>query len=200
MTKPRPLAALLPLVLIYAVILVLSATAPVKVTDLAAQQAPTNPVAPQALLDQTASSLANTGSPVRDLVSLTLRLKLGGVGSVPRVVNSQPPNYAVGSKQGFYVADVTNRNYFSVSATLRYVTMHAYWYVKDGMSVNQARLQASANQFETKIYPTDRRVFGPEASPGIDNDPHITVLIAPIPGVGGYFSAADAFPRIVSGC
>jgi hypothetical protein len=32
----------------------------------------------------------------------------------------------------------------------------------------------------------------------VDNDEHITVLITQVPGVGGYFSAADAFPRVVN--
>lgn len=150
------------------------------------------------LLEHTATTLATTGSPVRDLVMLTERLKLKGIGNVPTVVNSRPPNYAVGSKQPFYVADMGKRTYFSINATLRYVTPHAYWYVRDGLTVNPANLRASADRFEKKIYPTDRAVFGAEIEPGVDNDGHITVLITPVPGVGGYFSAADAFPRLVN--
>ncbi len=153
---------------------------------------------PAGLTEQTAGALASTGAPVRDLAALTQRLKLGGVGSVPQTVNSRPPNYAVGTRHKFYVADIGDKSYFTVNATIRYVTAHAYWYAKDGMALNLAALKASADRFESRIYPTDRRVFGPEVSPGVDNDPHITVLMAPIPGVGGYFSAADAFPRIVN--
>ena len=50
-----------------------------------------------------------------------------------------------------------------------------------------------------EIYPRPTAAcFGPEVSPGVDNDPRITVLIAPVPGVGGYFSSADAYPRAIS--
>ncbi|MEA2574711.1 MAG: hypothetical protein QOH93_2009 [Chloroflexia bacterium] len=149
-------------------------------------------------LEQTAAALAGTSSPPRDLVALTLRLRLGGNGNVPAVVNNIPPNYAVGTRHEFYVANVTDRNIFTVTATVRYVTSHAYWYVRDGMNVNMASLRASADLFESKIYTKNRQVFGHEVSPGVDNDEHITVLITPVPGVGGYFSASDAFPRIVN--
>ena len=113
-------------------------------------------------------------------------------------MNPTQPDYKEGTRQQFYIADVTHRSYFTATATLRVVTAHAYWYVKDGYNANIAWLRQSADYFEQKIYPTDRRVFGSEVSPGVDNDPRITVLIAPVPGVGGYFSNADAYPRIVN--
>src|SRR5439155_128256 len=52
--------------------------------------------------------------------------------------------------------------------------------------------------FEGKIYPTDHSLFGEEWSPGIDADPRITILVARIPDVGGYFTAADEVPRWVN--
>jgi hypothetical protein len=167
------------------------ATAAAPAYTTISSQAPT-------LLDQTAAALAGTYAPPRDLVALTQRLRLGGNGSVPQMVNSTPPNYPVGTRHEFNVANVSNRSYFTVTATVRYVTPHAYWYVRDGMNVNIASLRASADLFEAKIYPKNRQVFGEEISPGVDNDEHITVLITQVPGVGGYFSAADAFPRVVN--
>jgi hypothetical protein len=147
---------------------------------------------------QTAAMLETVDAPARDLISLTLRLKMGGTGSITLVVNPTTPNYAVGTRHSFYVANVLGKGYSQINATVRYVTRHAYWYVKDGFRVDQKRLEGSANRFETHIYPTNRRVFGSETSPGIDNDPRITVLIAPISGVGGYFSASDSFSRSVN--
>ena len=41
-------------------------------------------------------------------------------------------------------------------------------------------------------------MFGPEPYPGIDNDPHITILLTPLPGLNGYFSSADAYPKVVN--
>ena len=146
----------------------------------------------------TASILAGVDAPGRDLVSLTLRLKLGGIGSVPLVVNPTSPDYPPGARHSFYVANVLGKGYSQINATVRYKTAHAYWYVKDGFRIDQKRLEGSADRFESHIYPTNRRVFGQEPSPGIDNDPRITVLIAPISGVGGYFSASDSFPRVVN--
>lgn len=146
----------------------------------------------------TAAILAGTDAPGRDLAALTLRLKLHGVGSIPSVVNASTPNYPAGTRHSFFVANITGRGYYSINATVRFVTPHAYWYVKDGFRVEQRYLEAAANRFEARIYPANRRVFGLEAPLGIDNDPRITVLVAPVQGVGGYFSSADTFPRAVN--
>jgi hypothetical protein len=43
-----------------------------------------------------------------------------------------------------------------------------------------------------------RKYFGSERSPGIDGDPRITILLANIPGEGGYFSSADGYNRTVN--
>jgi immune inhibitor A len=147
---------------------------------------------------QTADILVSEDAPSRDLPALTVRMKMGGAGSIPLVVNATAPNYALGTRHRFFVANVLGKGYSEIDATVRYVTPHAYWYVKDGFRVDQRRLEGSAARFESHIYPTTRRIFGPESDPGIDNDPRITVLIAPISGVGGYFSASDSFPRIVN--
>ena len=147
---------------------------------------------------QTAQTLALVDAPLRDLISITQRLKLGGNTTIPAVVNPTSPNYPVGTNQQFYVADMVNKDYYPISATLKIVTSHAYWYVKNGYAVNLDTLTASAQHFDTQIYPTDRRIFGSEPNPGIDNDPHITVLLAPIPGVNGYFSSSDTYPKVVN--
>lgn len=147
---------------------------------------------------RTANTLASVNAPGRDLIALTQRLRLKDGSSIPTVVNATTPDYPVGTQHQFYVADIVKNGYYQITASIKVVTEHAYWYVKDGYSVNLQRLQESANWFETHIYPTDRRVFGMEANPGIDNDPRITVLMAPIAGVGGYFSSSDAYPRAVN--
>ena len=167
-------------------------------TRLAAPPPETRHPSPAQDQQRTARLLADLDAPGRDLIALTRRLKLGGRGDIPTVVNPTRPNYTVGTRHTFYVADVTNKGYFTTTATIRLVTPHAYWYVKDGYRVDMGLLRASAQRFEDRIYPTNRRVFGNEANPGIDNDPRITILIAPTPGVGGYFSSADAYPRIVN--
>jgi immune inhibitor A len=153
---------------------------------------------PNQWAQQTASTLTSVDAPGRDLISITQRLKLNGVGNIPTTVNSAPPNYAAGSRQQFYVADIASKNYHSINATLKVVTGHAYWYVGDDYRVNQQALASAAQYFEDHVYPTDRRVFGSEPFPGIDDDPHITVLMTTLPGLNGYFSASDAYPRVVN--
>ncbi|MFL5732829.1 MAG: hypothetical protein ACJ78Q_06475 [Chloroflexia bacterium] len=153
---------------------------------------------PSQWAQQTASTLVSVDAPGRDLISITQRLKLHGTGNVPSSVNATTPNYAVGTRQAFNVADIANKNYYTINSTLKVVTDHAYWYVRDGYRVDEQALSDSARYFEDHIYTTDRRVFGSEPSPGIDNDPRITVLLAPIPGLNGYFSTADTYPRIVN--
>src|SRR4051794_1104912 len=117
---------------------------------------------------QVASTLSSVDAPGRDLISITQRLKLHGAGNIPTTVNATQPNYAVGSRQRFYVADISNKTYHTVNSTLKVVTAHAYWNVGDGYKVDQQALTAAARYFEDHVYPTDRRVFGPEPYPGID--------------------------------
>jgi hypothetical protein len=146
----------------------------------------------------TYEKLTTTLLPPRDLYSITQRLKLKSREDVPHTVNATPPNYQVGDRQVFSVSNVQTKSYYTLTAELKAVTDHAYWYVADGYDVPLAALQKSAQVFETKIYPTNRATFGEEPAPGIDNDPHITVLNAPIPGVGGYFSSADQYPKMIN--
>ncbi|RME44611.1 MAG: hypothetical protein D6796_11565, partial [Caldilineae bacterium] len=82
---------------------------------------------------------------------------------------------------------------FQVSARLALRTDHAYWWVQEGYAVPDADLRAAARRFEERTYPTNRHVFGAEWSPGIDGDPRLHILMGNIPGVSGYFSAANEY-------
>ena len=80
-----------------------------------------------------------------------------------------------------------HKDYFTVTATLHQVTDHVYWYTEDNIAVDLNALKRAANTFESSIYPTDGRLFGSEWTPGVDNDPHITVLFASVPGARRLF-------------
>ncbi|MGH2543252.1 MAG: hypothetical protein ACRDIB_10655, partial [Ardenticatenaceae bacterium] len=41
-------------------------------------------------------------------------------------------------------------------------------------------------------------IFGSEWTPGVDGDPRVHVFLGEVPGVGGYYSSADEFPRSVN--
>jgi hypothetical protein len=85
----------------------------------------------------------------------------------------------------------------AVAATLRLVTPHAYLYYEDGLEVDGEKLERAGQRFE-EVYAWISETFGRERSPGVDGDPHITVLIASLDNVGGYVSEEDGYPRAVS--
>ena len=135
-------------------------------------------------------------APDRDLYELARSL-LKVSGPIPRVVNPEPVSYQAGRTDTFSVIDIAAIEQYTVSATLRLVSPHAYWYVEDGIGVSQDDLEQSAQTFENVIYPRVTETFGTEWTPGVDNDPHMTVLNARIRGVGGYFSSMDQYPTSV---
>ncbi len=145
----------------------------------------------------TVELLRQTTIPARDLYSLTERLK--DAGPIPRVINETTPHYELGQRETFWINDeALSDTYFTIEATLRYATPHAYFWVEDGLQLNQEDIEASAHEFEEHIYPTNRRYFGSEWSPGVDNDIHIHVLNANLPSVGGYYSSNDEYPSVVN--
>jgi len=91
------------------------------------------------------------------------------------------------------------------TATLKVVGQFINLYVDDDYwnklsSIDKdsfiAALQNLANEFDTNIYPKERSVFGSEWTPGIDNDPKITVLILQlINDAGGYINTADEYSK-----
>ena len=147
----------------------------------------------------TEEMLALEPVPERDLRRLARQLKDPGV-PIPVVVNPTPPAYRVGDKETFWVANLDTDENLQITADLRYVTAHVYMWVQEGYEVDQEALARSAERFETQSYPTNRRFFGSEWSPGVDNDVHLHVLHAGGLGrsVAGYFSGADEYSRLVN--
>ncbi|MBC8265151.1 MAG: immune inhibitor A [Anaerolineales bacterium] len=147
----------------------------------------------------TEEALAKTTVPERDLIALTARLKKVDQ-PIPLVVNDTPPNYAVGDKDIFWVGNIDTTVNYSITATLSYLTPHLYLWVEEGVSFDQEALKRSAERFENHIYPTNRRLFGSEWTPGVDNDPHIHILQAG--GLGatvlGYYLDTDEYSKLVN--
>ena len=94
--------------------------------------------------------------------------------------------------------DLSGPSVRTVSATVRHVTEHAYFFVEEGTSVSQSTLNRIGEDFESIVYPTVRSRFGSEWTPGVDSDPRITLLHASLQGAGGYFSGGDEWPDAVS--
>lgn len=134
--------------------------------------------------------------PNSDPVELAQRL--GGVEEVVPFIPT-PPEYAVGDTQTFWASNVDTNENFLVDAVLRYKTDHMYFWIEQGVEYSERALANLAETFENEIYPRNREFFGSEWTPGIDNDPHLNILLARNLGVtlAGYFSSADAVPPSV---
>lgn len=141
---------------------------------------------------ETLEVLQNTIVPINDPRELACRLK--GLCDIPEVTATSAVTRVVGDKDNFWVTNLDNLENVEITATLRYVTPHVYFWVQDGVEVNENEVAALGEEFENKIYPTTREFFGSEWSPGIDGDEHIYILYSRGLGfsVAGYFSSSDS--------
>jgi immune inhibitor A len=138
-------------------------------------------------------ALENTFIPVSDPIELAHRLL--HLDNLSPTVDPPASTLQTGVQETFWVSNGDDEN-FTVKATLRNVTSHAYFWIEEGVEVHQRDLTALADVFENQIYPVDRDFFGSEWTPGVDGDPHIYILYARGigEGIAGYFSSADEFP------
>jgi hypothetical protein len=163
---------------------------------------------PKATEIETAALVATSELPVRDLIDLARRLQgitepLSAHAWGGETSPTAAPVYAVGDAARFWVHDVRDNSFFTSTAILQYETPHAYWWVEEGYmgdgrgKVNAKALARSAERFENQTFPTSRRYFGSEWTPGIDGDPHVYIFLGHVPGVGGYFSGPDEYPTLI---
>jgi immune inhibitor A len=148
---------------------------------------------------ETEELLRTADVPVRDLHDLAIRLR-GLPPDTPRTVNpAGSPDYPVGTRRLFHVSNVDTDEQFDVYANLEYKTGHVYMWVEEGVRFDRDDLEAAAELFEERSYPTNRAFFGSEWSPGVDSDPHLSILHARGLGdsVAGYYSSADEFVSAV---
>ncbi len=138
---------------------------------------------------ETLETLKNATVPVNDPRDLAERLL--GIQDIPLTFETNFPR--LGDQRMFWVSNVDTNENFQITANLEYVTDHAYFWIEDGVSFDARELQRLGDAFENQIYPTNREFFGSEWSPGVDNDPHLYILLAENLGfrLAGYFSSAD---------
>ncbi len=147
---------------------------------------------------ETLESLRTTDIPAADLHELGIRF-MNVPPDTPRVASTTNPDYPVGTKRTFHVSNVDSDEQFDITAVLKYKTPHVYMWVEEGARVNEERLRKAADLFEQHTYPTDREFFGSEWTPGVDGDPHLSILHARNLGstVAGYFSSPDSYVSTV---
>ena len=131
--------------------------------------------------------------PVNNLDDLAERLK--GIKNIPVTETPPPRPFQIGAVQKFWAMNNEESKAFQVDATLRYISPHLYFWIENGVQYSPADLQKLGDTFENKIYPTDRKFFGSEWTPGVDDDVHLYILYARNLGstTGGYFSSYDEY-------
>jgi hypothetical protein len=144
-------------------------------------------------LEETLRTLEETLVPINDLRDIARRLE--GKDDIPLTLPSTNIPLEVGTQQTFWATNVETNENFQVTATLRYVTDHLYFWIENDVNYNERDLRDLAETFENSIYPTNRTFFGSEWSPGVDEDPHLYVLYASGLGssLAGYFSSVDEY-------
>jgi immune inhibitor A len=136
--------------------------------------------------------------PGRDLATLACSLK--NICDVPATLPPPSAPFTVGTQKKIWLLNTDTNTNSSIDITLQYATPHAYFWVEDGVSFNQADMKTLIDTFETKIYPTDREFFGSEWTPGVDGDPHIYIFYCKNLGgnVAGFFNTGDEYPPQIS--
>ncbi|HVO42368.1 MAG TPA: hypothetical protein VMT34_07085 [Aggregatilineales bacterium] len=109
--------------------------------------------------------------------------------------------YQVNDTERFIALDygAATRQPRTLTAKLRLVSDHAYWWFEDGTDPDPVELQKAGDHFEKAIIPLDTKLFGDYWSPGIDGDPRIFILHQKTVGsqAVGVFSPKDECPKTV---
>lgn len=176
--------------------------APPAATPADATAAPATPGGTGGLSQQDGDELAMLEAsemPPADRRLLAMQLE-SNTGDIPEVVTNTAPVYKVGDRRQFWVSNTDTLEHSEITAELRYMTDVVAMWVQEGVRMNQADLETSANRFSEKTYPTNREFFGSEWNPGVDSDPRLHVLHARNMGenVAGYYSSADEYSQQVN--
>ncbi|NPA27323.1 MAG: hypothetical protein GXO36_06980 [Chloroflexi bacterium] len=110
-----------------------------------------------------------------------------------------PPSWALDDVRLFYILEYHSDQVHTIRARLLARTPHLYVWLDTRVPPDRNKAQQLAHVFETQIYPTNRKIFGPEPNPGVDNDPHLYAVFTPMTGAGiaGYFAYWDTLPARV---
>ncbi|HLF25978.1 MAG TPA: hypothetical protein VJG32_06555 [Anaerolineae bacterium] len=136
--------------------------------------------------------------PVRDLRDLAIRFK-GLPPDTPETECTTASEYDLGDQEVFHVSNTDTLEQFDVTATLIGKEPNVYMWVDNqwlDLIDRDAALDAG-REFDQKIIPRNRALFGAEWSPGIDCDPRLHILNTSNTSAGGYFSSTDSFVQAV---
>jgi immune inhibitor A len=146
-------------------------------------------------LDPTALDTLKTLEAARPALNdpYDLARRLENKENIPTAVPAPERTLQVGDEQSFWVSNAETHDSFQVTAVLRYIGQHLYFWVEQGVNYNEDDIRKLVETFDNQIYPTNRAFFGSEWTPGVDNDPRLYLVYAKGLGnhLAGYFSSAD---------
>lgn len=128
--------------------------------------------------------------PERDLADLVRRLHPALPAMAGQV--SPEPALAVGQQETLWTTDFDAHKFMTATVTLAQVSPIARYYLQEGERVASTAWDASIEAFETQTYPALGRYLG-----AAEADSPISILSGHIPGVRGYFSSIDEYPRSI---
>jgi immune inhibitor A len=108
------------------------------------------------------------------------------------------PDLEIGDRTELIINYDLQGNYRPIPVIVRYLTPNAVWWVSEGVELSDDQIASAAQRFEEEVIPSNRKVFGEEWLPGINNDPRVHILlVAPSGwrGFYGYFSMINQYPR-----
>ncbi|MDO8611664.1 MAG: immune inhibitor A [Dehalococcoidia bacterium] len=161
--------------------------------------APTPSAAPSPTPTTTPSPVPPTTEepPGRDLFDLAMRFR-GLPADASHAARQTPYGYKVGDREKFTIINLDQPGFEPITATARLITERAYFFVEEGVQVDDATLQRIGRDFENAVYPRVTAAFGKEPSPGVDADTRISIVHAHLSGAGGYVTSTDSLPRAVA--
>src|SRR5512146_2865418 len=101
-----------------------------------------------AVSEDTLTILKNNRVPAGDWRDEAIRLK--GIPDIPEVVSTMPANYALGDSTDFSVTNADTRESRSLSAQLVYKTQNVYFFVENGVQVNEGDVKNLVDEFQNK--------------------------------------------------
>jgi immune inhibitor A len=153
---------------------------------------------PETVAANTQATLENIPVPASDLFDLAFRL--AGKDNISPTLEPPAIPYQIGTQKPFWILNTDTNQNIQVQTIMQYATDHLYFWVEAGLPFDENALRELADEFESRIYPTNREFFGSEWTPGIDGDSRLHVVYARELGnsISGYFSTNDEYPPVLS--
>lgn len=100
--------------------------------------------------------------------------------------------HKIGDIEQFWTTNFVSDEFVRTDAVLKGMGTNCLIYVEKGKEVSEKALSKIQQSFDNNVYPVDRKYFGSEWKPGVDNDNRITLLLLDINdgynGSGGYIA------------